>query len=264
MTTPTALPEGKVENYGYGLGLNPLRGHPAIGHSGGIFGFATNVVHVPDENVSVAMQANSDTTSAPISTLVARIGAMAIVEPDLAALEPLFGEYAIEGDASRKFYARDGKLYTLRSGASESEVFAAGGDRFFYGPGSLSWFDFDRSDNAKPVMRMHQNGAKEAELATYAGPIEALKAVSAPRATLESYAGTYVTQYGPAVFTLGESDDLLLSFAGQPATPLIALAADRFTAEGVDVTITFANSGDATTMKLVQGGVTLEAARQSD
>ncbi|MDJ0978214.1 MAG: serine hydrolase domain-containing protein [Erythrobacter sp.] len=273
MTTPTALPQGKVENYGYGLGLNPLRGRSAIGHSGDIFGFATDVMHLPEERVSVAMLANSDTTSAPVSGLVARIAALAIgdpfeeftkVETDLASLEAYFGEYAIGENDRRKFYARDGKLYTLRSGNSESEVFAAQGNRFFYGPGSLTWFEFGAEDDGRPVMRMHQNGAKEAELATYAGPIEPVVAVTVPRTTLASYAGTYATQYGKAVFTLGESDDLLLTFAGQPTTALIALDTDRFTAEGVDVTIIFAPVEGSMTMTLMQGGVTLEAERQAD
>ena len=46
MIAPTKLPDGHVEQYGFGIAPATLRGVPAIGHSGGIFGFASDSLYV--------------------------------------------------------------------------------------------------------------------------------------------------------------------------------------------------------------------------
>ncbi|MDY7098689.1 MAG: serine hydrolase domain-containing protein [Pseudomonadota bacterium] len=271
MVTPTALPGGESRAYGFGLGVEPVKGHRAIGHSGGIFGFSTDVLHLPDDGISVAMLANSDRTRA--SLMVARIAMAAAgdpferftaVKPDMAAVSPLFGKYAVGEGTTREFYERDGKLYTLRSGSSESEVFAAEGGRFFYGPTSLTWFDFTTGADGKPVMQMYPNGAQEPETASYAGPIKAVETVTIARDVLQQYAGSYTTEYGKAVFTLDDDDTLSLTFAGQPPAALMAIADATFKTAGVDATITFAPSEEGMTMTLSQGPVTLKAVRDPD
>ena len=41
MTSPAILPEGRTHHYGFGLGLEEVRGRNTIDHGGGIFGFST-------------------------------------------------------------------------------------------------------------------------------------------------------------------------------------------------------------------------------
>ncbi|MEL6529401.1 MAG: serine hydrolase domain-containing protein [Pseudomonadota bacterium] len=276
MIAPTQLPDGEIENYGFGLVITDVRERPAIGHAGGIFGFVTDVLHVQGDGVTVAMLANSDETSVPISMLTRKIAAYAIgdpftqftaIKPDMETLKPLFGRYAISDTENRQFYERDGQLYTLRSGSAESEVFAAEGGKFFYGESSLSWFDFSEGEDGAPVMQMRPNGAREIERAAYAGAIEVIEPIDVPVEVLATYAGTYVTDYGIAVFGVSDEDQLTLVFAGQPETELVATSENVFTVEGIDVNISFApdpGAGDVMTMTLVQGGVTLKAPRSAD
>jgi D-alanyl-D-alanine carboxypeptidase len=60
MTTPPALPAGAPTNYGFGLSVGALAGHRAITHSGGIPGFSTVQLYLPDDSLLIVVFTNSD------------------------------------------------------------------------------------------------------------------------------------------------------------------------------------------------------------
>lgn len=276
MIAPTALPGGESAPYGYGLGRTVVRGSPAINHSGGIFGFSTDSLYMPDQDLFVAVFTNADSGIASPGMPMLRLAAQAIGKPfptfskagfDADELAPAFGVYRIEGgDASRRFYMRDGQLFTRRDGASESPVYAAGGNRYFYGPQSLNWFELVREANGSYAMLMHQNGEDKAERAVRTGAIPAEPpAFAASRELLQTYAGTYASPVAPIVVALRQDGVLTLKFGGQPATPLRAVSESEFAAIGVDATIVFQRSGEAVTgLVIQQGGRELPATRASD
>ena len=208
MIAPAPLPEGRTHPYGMGLGLDQLRGRPVIEHSGGIFGFSTFAVHVPSDDLHVVVLTNSDSPASPPGLVAFRLAALALGDPypaltraevPAATLAPLFGVYRIgEGNVTRRFFARDGKLWTLRDGGQELEVFAAGGDRFFYGPNSLTWFRVTRGAGGAHVMEMYPDGEPTPERAVRTGEVPPEPAAfEVSRAVLQSYAGRYQTP-GPA------------------------------------------------------------------
>ena len=47
-------------NYGFGLFMDSFQGHATVGHSGGIFGFASDLRSFPQEKTSVAILINTD------------------------------------------------------------------------------------------------------------------------------------------------------------------------------------------------------------
>jgi D-alanyl-D-alanine carboxypeptidase len=57
------LNNGKPTNYGYGWGIGSLEGHPAITHNGGINGFATSAMRLPEIHGYVAILTNADSDS---------------------------------------------------------------------------------------------------------------------------------------------------------------------------------------------------------
>ena len=81
MWTPYTLKNGKSTGYGYGWAIGTLRGHRAIEHGGGIPGFSTYALRLPDERVYVAVLCNSDSPKATPSYLARRIAAVAIGNP---------------------------------------------------------------------------------------------------------------------------------------------------------------------------------------
>ena len=263
MIAPTKLPDGTTESYGFGLGQGDVRGHDSIGHGGGIFGFSTDSLYFPKDDLFIAVLTNSDSPKTSPDVAIRRLAAMALGNPfpvmvettvDGAALAPMMGIYALpDNKGERRFFVRDGQMYTQRSGAPESKVYAAGGDRFFYGNDSLNWFEMARDAAGKPVMAMHQNGADKAEKAIWKGPIPVeAKAAAVPRATLERYIGSFSSPIGVGTVAWGESDTLTFQLAGQPAVPIKALSATEFEAAAVGAKVVFDASGN----KLVihQGG----------
>ena len=271
MIAPTMLPGGKTQDYGFGLAIDTVRGHKAIRHGGGIFGFSTEAIFVPGEDVFVALFTNSDDPVASEETVAYRLAALALGNPfpvfekaevDIRSLEPLFGVYSVDG-GDRRFFARDGKLYTRRSGGSDLEVFAAGGNRFFYGPDNLTWFEIGRDAGGKPVMAMHQNGAVQPELASYAGPIPAdPKTIALPRSALERYTGTYKAAPGPVKVAFAEGGGITLQLGPQRPVPMKPISATEFMLVGVDARVVFRTEGEKVVgLVLKQGGRDMPAER---
>ncbi len=274
MIAPTQLPGGKTENYGFGIAPSDIRGLRAIGHNGGIFGFSTDSTYLPEEGIFVAVFANSDDPATDPGLLMRKVAALAIddpfeeftaVTPDLDALASQFGVYRINEEDTRKFYTRAGKLFTQRTGGSDTEIFTAENDRFFYGPDSLTWFEITTGKDGVLVMEMHQNGASKAELATYDGQIVAEEMVTVSRETLESYVGTYTTMAGQMVITVTDANVLMGKLGGQPTIPLAAMSETKFKVTVVDATVTFTSEDGAVTgLVIEQGGQSIPGVRVAE
>jgi CubicO group peptidase (beta-lactamase class C family) len=277
MIAPTKMPGGKEEAYGYGLVPGKLRGKAAVGHGGGIFGFTTDSVYLPEEDMFVAVFTNTDSPAVPPSVVMQRLAAMAIGKPfpvfaeaklDLAAVEPLLGVYRGGGEGSeRLFYARDGQLYTRRGDAPEAKVYAAGDDRFFYGGGSLAWFRLKRAAGGAHVMEMHQDGSDEAETAKRTGPVPPPPAgVAVARDTLQRYVGTYSVHGSKVGITMAETGGLVVHAPGDTPRPLRAMSATEFDVDGIGARITFHQAADAVTHFLVrmQSGQELKGDRLAE
>ena len=73
MTTPDTLISGAKINYGFGLVPGQLSGKRMIGHSGGINGFTTYGMYMPDESLNVIVLSNSDGGPGPLALNVARV-----------------------------------------------------------------------------------------------------------------------------------------------------------------------------------------------
>lgn len=270
MTGTVTTADGQTEPYGFGLATYDVRGRKAIGHSGGINGFSTDSFYLPGSDLFVAVFTNSD-SGPSTGTLSRRLAAAAIGDPyasftavpaDPATVEPLLGRYKV-ATGERRFYRRDGKLYTRRDGAGELEVFAAGNNRFFYGPDNLTWFEVAAAADGSRVMRMYQNGAVKAEDAAWLGPIppEAPSAI-VPAAILDSYVGTYASPIG--TFLIGrDGDRLTVKLNDQQAFPMRAASATDFEIAPVNAVIKFtpATSGKADMLTLHQNGQQMPAKR---
>ena len=67
MTTPVALPSGRPMTYGYGLTSDTVGGRRVISHGGGINGFTSYLLTLPQDSLVVAVLAN--TSPAPSSAI---------------------------------------------------------------------------------------------------------------------------------------------------------------------------------------------------
>lgn len=273
MVAPATTADGKSHPYGFGLALDPLRGHPAVGHGGGINGFSTDSIYVPEADLFVAVFTNSDRPAASPGLVMRRIAAAAIGDPypaftattaDPATFEAFFGVYPIAEGGERRFFARDGQFYTQRLGGSEMQVFPAGDDRFFYGSRTLSWFRLTRAADGTPAMEFHQNGETVAEISQRSGPIPAeAPAVELPREMLERYVGAYAL--GPATMTIAfaENGGLTAQLTGQPPIGIIPTGPGEFRVSGIEARLLFegGEAAPAAALVLDQGGRQMRAVR---
>lgn len=114
MTTPGTLNDGRPHTYGFGLGVGSLRGHPKVGHNGGINGFVSELHHYVNDSLITVVLTNTGAPTAPqLEKLIARraLGVTDYPSVPIAAteLERLAGEYAI-GPNRLRFVVDSGRL----------------------------------------------------------------------------------------------------------------------------------------------------------
>jgi CubicO group peptidase (beta-lactamase class C family) len=269
MIAPTKMPDGKVEPYGFGIGPGKMRGLDTLGHSGGIFGFASDSMYVPANDTFIAILTNSDSGPASQGIVMRKLAAMAIGKPFVElptvaytakSVEPYLGVYKFESGV-RTIALRDGKLTVQRNDNPPAELFAAGAERFHYGPNELSWFEMRRDAAGKPVMAFRGGGEDVVTLGTWSGPPPAeVAAFPVPADLLASYAGNYTTPIGKAAVAVSGTS-LTIALNG-PALPVKPVGPADFTAENIGAKIHFlTDGGKVTGFEILQGGRTLPAKR---
>ena len=274
MIARTRLSDGTEHPYAFGLRHEDVRDKKAIAHGGGIFGFSTYALYVPSDDVFVAVLTNSDAPQTPASITTLRLAALAINDPYPTferkavaprEIEPLFGLYKSK-ETERRFFARDGKLFTRREDASDMPVYAAGEDRFFYGEDSLTWFKVKRDAAGKHVMEMYHGGGDEAEIATRTGPVPPeAPAVKLSQATLQRYAGNYRFGPSPVVVALGDDGRLTVKLGQQQPVAIEPLSETEFRAIGPNAKVRFETANNRVTrMVLIQNGKENAAERVAD
>ena len=270
MTAPTSLPDGSKAPYGFGLQVTQVRGVQAIGHNGGIPGFASDSVYVPSADVFVAILTNVDEAKVSPGAVMNRLTAMAIGKPfrtftkaplDTAAVTPFLGAYAFEG-TRRIVSLHEGRLYAQREGAAPVEIFSAGNGRYYYGPINPAWFELRRDAAGKPVMAFHADSDAAEAIGVYGADAVPAAAAAVPHARLAAYAGTYSTAVGKATIALSPEDVLTIQLPGQPPFVLRAVSETAFMVDSVGAKISFVSAGEKVTgLTIEQGGQTLPGTR---
>jgi D-alanyl-D-alanine carboxypeptidase len=115
MTTPVKLPSGRPMNYGFGLTSDTIGGRRVISHGGGINGFVSLLMYVPQDSLVVAVLAN--TSPAPSDAVAAAItrAVLGVAQPQPAAPKTI----ALSA-AERASYV--GSYVLTRPDASKSKV----------------------------------------------------------------------------------------------------------------------------------------------
>jgi D-alanyl-D-alanine dipeptidase len=160
MWQPQFAKAGEKTGFGIGFLLSERAGHRCIGHSGAIYGFATELVALPDEKLGVIVVASKDCANA-VTTHIANVALDQILAArkgqgppkieETASLAPervrqLAGRYAQDGKGA-DLIGRDGKLFMLPlRGGFRAELRTLGDalimdDRLEYGPKLVSQGD---------------------------------------------------------------------------------------------------------------------------
>jgi CubicO group peptidase (beta-lactamase class C family) len=134
------LANGEDSRYGYGWELGSYDGHPIVHHGGGIPGYNTEVLRMPDDHVYVAVLTNSDSPPIDVDSVAARIAAAAIGRPyrdpaaltlDPEILDTFVGVYQIGADQARTIRREGARMFMQRTGGPKVEIFPSAIGEFY-------------------------------------------------------------------------------------------------------------------------------------
>lgn len=275
MWTPTTPADGSDPRYGYGFQLGSLRGRDTIHHGGGIHGFATHAVYLPDDEVYVAVLSNHPFNRASPQYLTTKLAAVAIGEPypvptTVAVPEETLAKYAgvyrIDEGTTRTVTVEDGRLYTRRGAGPRNEARPTESGAFAY-EHSLACFRF-MTDDAGDVtaMEMEQRCEGNVEIAERTeAPIPPVRPrIEVAGEILDRYVGTYRIAPEFAIEVRREGAGLVTQATGQQAFPIFAESETKFFLEVVDAEIEFVldEAGAVTHAFVSQNGAKMRGNRE--
>lgn len=267
MVTPAGKAAG--HDYGYGIVAGELHGQPLYQHGGGIFGFASQLMYLPESELTVAVLRNSDAGDEGRNPgeLARRVAAFALGEPypeakevavDPGTLASAQGVYRIDADNTRVLRMVDGELTSQRTGGVRHALMPIAVDDFLFGDGAgLTRMKIERDATGQAVaMRFFPNGDGEGERVPRSDePLPDERArVGLDDAQRGRLHGDYrAGEMRMRVFE--EPGRLMIQLGGQPAVEVYAESADVLYVTVVDATLVFEpGEAPAPALTLKQGG----------
>ncbi len=268
--TPARLTDGRSTGYGFGWTIGDLAGRTTIEHGGGINGFLTHALRVPDEQLLVIVLTNRVAPPGP-STVAVRLAELALGEPEgpavvelgEAQLRDYVGVYRINEHERREVTLEDGALHSQRTGGERYRIEPIGDDTFRFDTGTRARFVRTAAGDVVSMVMIPRAGPEEIAHLTEEVPGAEPETIELPRAVLERYTGEYA--FSPQVtlsVRLGD-DGLVAVLTGQPTVTLLAESETRFRVAEVPAWVEFEvdDSGLATAATIFQGGQQMRAPR---
>ncbi|MBH9553750.1 serine hydrolase domain-containing protein [Inhella gelatinilytica] len=266
-------PEGAAatNRYGFGIGLDTLRGQPMLQHGGGIHGFVSLLVYQPASQITVALMANSDSAGVNLDLLARKLAAHALGKPyplikpvtvEVAALHKLEGVYSADGGkTSRTLRVIDGRLTSTRSGSQPIPLTPLGNDRFAF-ENSLAQAQIEKSTQG-PVLAFFPDGDGEVQRWVKVAEVEKRAEVELNEAQRAALVGEFASPQLKLRIFVDAQGRLASQAPGQPVILLKAQSPRELFAVGLDATLSFSDEpGAAQSATLKQGPATLVLKRQ--
>ncbi|HWO00066.1 MAG TPA: serine hydrolase [Blastocatellia bacterium] len=268
--TPAVLNNGKPTHYGYGWAMNSYEGHRIVMHGGGINGFSTDAIRLPDDRIFVAVLTNRDTGEPSPDDIAFKIAAMMIGKPyqepvaaslPSASLDQFVGVYRLNKDDVS--IRRDGSKLMMSFGLGKVEIVPTS-ETDFYIKGSRTHLTFSKAESGVTGFVMHDNYGIDQEARKTDKPLPenaARPSAVVDPAVYEGYVGEYELAPGFSIVISKEGARLMAQATGQPKIELIPESKLKFFVKEVDARVEFVvnDSGMAISLVLHQGGQDLPA-----
>jgi D-alanyl-D-alanine carboxypeptidase len=266
---PVLLNDGRSTSYGAGFMTGWLGPYTTIEHGGGINGFISQALSVPEAGVFVAVLTNADGPLGDPTALSLQLADMVLGgvrdAPAVAVtpqrLSQYVGVYRIAPDATRTITYEDGVLYSQRSGGSRLELRPIGEDLFLF-PATGARLVFERQAGAVVRMILEPRlGMGDSAVRTDEAP-SVRRAITLPSESYLPLPGTYRLAPGFEIRVTREGDQLHAQATGQERFSIYPESATRFFFTVVDAVLEFhLENGRATGLTLHQGGRSLPGPR---
>lgn len=259
--TSAKLKDGSATHYGFGWVVGgSVQGHPTVWHNGGIPGFSTAILRMPDERVVVVVLCNSIPQPTAPEELALKLAAAAIgkplVDPKAIAVAPAtldryVAVYKVD-DKVRVVVRRDGDHLTVQRTGGPLLTLAAESDTKFFVKDTLLRFAFthDGVDVTMPDGAVEHRARTDEKL-----PADRAIVAVDPK-ILDGYVGRYELAPGFVLTVTREGAQMYAQATGQPRFEIYASAPGEFFLKVVDAQLTFRaiKGGKAEELVLHQNG----------
>ena len=259
------LNNGEITGYGYGWMIGEYEGYKFIEHVGGINGFTTGAVRVPDARVYVAVLTNLDTPNPDPSTVAFQLAAQAInkpwVEPSPIelteeVLEFYPGVYHINEREERVIMREGLRLFSQRTGGIRLEIIPCASDTFFFkGIPDRIVFTHNESGEVNGMKVIRRIGPPEVAPRTNKPLPSQRSYINLPLDLLNRYTGEFEFAPGQVVTVTLSDDHLFIQAPGLEKQPLLAESLERLFTQTVDLTLVYEFNalGEVSSFVLHQG-----------
>jgi D-alanyl-D-alanine carboxypeptidase len=264
--TPYKLANGNDTHYGYGWSTDAYDGHAIIRHNGGIFGFVSEVVRLPNDHVYVAMLTNSDGHDFDTGFLATELAAAALGDPyrepvqvKLAPKE--FDAYVgVYRDPDHTLFTvrrEDDRFFVQRDEAPRLQMFAYSDHEFFLKDSFTRFaFEKDGSGSVATLVMQRPNGANGRATRTNETLPSTPAEIKVPPDILRRYVGDYQLAPGFVLTVTLEGDQLMTQATGQQKFQIFPSSESEFFLKAVNAQISFTTDASGNVEKLIlhQGG----------
>ncbi|MBL7851765.1 MAG: serine hydrolase [Cyclobacteriaceae bacterium] len=268
--TPVKLNSGEVHDYGYGWGIGAINGSATIEHSGGIFGYSTNEIYLPKEDIYVVVLANCDCRGpVDVSTRMAAaaIGkpypdAVAKVPLDPTYAQSLAGTYDFDDGSTRIVTAEGDQLFSQRAGGSRFKIFPQSKTLFSFETG-FTVLEFTLEGGKVKEVVFKDRSGKPIRGKKSDKPVSSRVEVAVSPAVLQRYVGTYELMPNFNLVITLEDGHLMSQASGQPKFELFGESETKFFLKVVDAQVEFLpNAGGQFDLVVYQAGQKLAGKRK--
>ncbi|MCB0638713.1 MAG: serine hydrolase, partial [Lewinella sp.] len=257
--TPYHLNDGESTNYGYGWFIGNIQGSPMIEHGGGINGFVTSSLYLPEEKLFVSILTNC--TCVGPDEFSFRLAAQALGQPfnyeaislEAGSLEPYAGVYENSRGEQRLIIFEDGQLYSQRTGGNRFTILPFAEDQFFF-EGSLSQLKFERRPDGSIAAVTSLSPRETMRWERTEKPLPKKEVIELSEDQLAIYEGTYNLFPNFDIVITREGNQLITTATNQEPLLIYPSAPDVFFATDIDIQLTFQfdENGEVTGFILLQ------------
>ena len=270
MWTEYRLADGSETDYGFGWQLGHFQGARVVHHGGGIHGFTTHSLWLPDDDIFVAVLSNGHRQSPQMLSVQAAALAMGkpLVRRPAKVSSEVFkqyeGVYKIDDETERIVRLENGVLTTQRTGSGKLPVTPSSATDFYY-EDSLTSISFELDAAGKVtgmLMKQWDQDPERAERTDKPLPT-AKESIELEPEQLDRLVGQYQLMPGFVLTVRREGGKLMTQATGQPAIEIFASSPTEFFNESIGGRIVFelGEDGKATSLTLFQGGQEMPAPR---
>lgn len=266
--TPFQLTSGESAGYGYGWSMRQLSGERVIQHGGGINGYASFALWLPERDVYVAVLANHQSPSPEPGFVAGQLALQAIGKGWAAKpltlspseLAAYTGVYRVNENTTRTITLENGQLYSQRTGNPALPIVPVGKDEFVFRE-SFTTLTFERDAAGKITGMVADDGRTKSRAPLTADKPVTRTEISIDPAKLDRYVGEYQLAPTFSLKIFRKGDELWTQATGQSEIRIYPESETKWFLKVVDAQLTFEfdEKGTAKALTLHQNGRNLPA-----